>query len=529
MRAFPASSFHQPPLVTASDSQDEIFAPESKEPPALTETTPLVTSHEISLLRRVLAHLAGFLAGAPSTLTMLDLSTDAMDILMRGTKDPEFYGTWERIREGNDVPLALAICVSYALSFLAMAPFNYYNTYKGIISGGARRDDERDRILKVIDGLDDYAIKPVLKVLFGAPIGTMLGLKTYPELFGRSPEGRFTLLGLTIPNEAFLMTWWGILSAGIPIGNVVTGVLTTEMPRLVHNIGRCFFSRGRKIADLPGLTANAIRSELMSMLFDALNSAQLLHRSKLKDIDPQGDEKTIIAQLLFQETPKLKVWISEFIMRALGFYLVYYGTPFFKDLGEGAILYTIQALGLDSEMEWAKKLGATGGFVSLLGFFLLWGMLMSDAVHRPFMRIFAEGKMSDSEIKGFLQTISNFDSWREAGNYLLAYLFGAGLGVTNLPFIARDQYFIVTAICSFLANASVSANGFNFGRKDMGLMQKDFHDLLGGRIFGLLSKVATMSDGEVFALVDGVKTKMSELEQAHPTEESRLLPARSAV
>jgi len=95
----------------------------------------------------------------------------AMDILLRNTKDPVFKETWERALN-RDWLLALAICICYLLSFLAIAPFNYYNTYKAILSSTSRDTDKRDKILKTIDNLDT-GLSPILTLLFGSAVGSI--------------------------------------------------------------------------------------------------------------------------------------------------------------------------------------------------------------------------------------------------------------------------------------------------------------------------------------------------------------------
>jgi len=123
-------------------------------------------------------------------------------------------------------------------------------------------------------------------------------------------------------------------------------------------------------------------------------------------------------------------------------------------------------------------------------------------------------KNSAAETQSFIKFISNFTSWTEAANHSLAYLFGGVLSLTNIPFIKTD--FVLTLLCLLLANGSVAANGFNVGRKDMGLMPKDIHDLLNEKIIYYINQVATMDGNEITVHVNQIKGALTTEEKKEP-------------
>jgi len=474
---------------------------------------PKLSSAEVSKLRKIVAYSLGTLAGLSVLPTMIDLCTDALEKMINGTESPEFLATWKRIINNHDVGTGIGIGIITALAILAMGPFNAYYTVIGVLSKSS--NEECNKILATIRNADTYALEPILKVAFGLPIAAMM-LKACEEFWGKKTDG----FKDTQSKIAAAMMVWGDLAAGHPTEKAVVGQLKSELPRLLHSVKRGFFARNKFIKDPAALTPEQKRMELLSVLYDALGAVQLLHSSDLKGISPEGTAAEIIANLLTREPSKLKIWLGELIMPALGFYLTYYGTSFFGDLAKDAISHVVKAFSGDPDAGWAQKLGAVCGQTSVISYILLWGLLMKDAVHRPFMRMFAEGKLSNSELKGLLQKTTDFSSWREAANYSLAYIFGSGLAITNIPF----THDIRTAICAILSNWAVSAAGFNAGRKDMGLMTKDIHDQLGGKIFGLIERIATMSDAEVTKTLNEVRGTLNQLE----TEGTRLLPNEEA-
>lgn len=451
--------------------------------------------------------LAGaVMSGGPALFTMADLLTDAMDMLLRDAKNPEFRTTWAKVQAG-DWQLGLAITVGFILSYAGMGLFNIFNTQLTIKDLLTRRTpdviDARDRILKAADAFDT-SIGAILKFVFGLPVGSMLD-KAWGEQFE-----------ITTP----ISDLWGTISAGIPIQKVVQMFLV-EIPRTVH-CATTFFSPLKCFAG--NESPRALRLELLDNVLNAINVLQLTPQVFLNHIDPQADITDIIAQLLVIGESKrielgFKKFLTEFVFFPAGMLIAWPATPFFEILGKASVLAMMKPLGINIESDAAQKTAEIMGKVSRWGFFALWSLLLKDSLIRPMMRLVSRGKWSHEDAAdSFIKRISNCQSWSEAALHILSMMCGAAIGVSNLPLIAPGPDYNTTAINAFTANTAVSVNGFMGFLKMTGLfgMKDDIYDFtkLGGALFKFYGDTATLSQDDTRAKVTLIRCRVDELKNA---------------
>lgn len=448
------------------------------------------------------------MSGGPALFTMADLLSDAMDMLLRDAKNPEFRTTWAKVLAG-DWQLGLAITVGFILSYAGMGLFNIFNTQLTIKALLTKKDkdvvDARDRILKTADAFD-ASIGAILKFVFGLPVGSMLDKAWQEELLLETP----------------MSDLWGTVSAGIPIQKVVQMFLV-EVPRTVH-CAATFFSPLKCFAGENN--PRALRLELLDNALNAINVLQLTPQVFLNHINPEADITEIVAQLLSIGESKsielgFKKFLTEFVFFPAGIYIAWPATPFFEVLGKASVLAMMKPLGIDVDSDAAQKTAEVMGKVSRLAFFALWSLLLKDSLIRPMMRLVSRGKWSHQDAAdSFIKRISNCQSWSEAALHILSMMCGAAIGITNLPLIAPGPDYNTTAINAFTSNTAVSVNGFMGFLKMIGLfgMRADVYDTVGGALFKFYGDTATMSDRETQEKVMAIRTRVIERSHARVEE-----------
>lgn len=480
--------------------------------PELTERASLIHPQEVPAETKLVRYsknglsLAGAaMSGGPALFTMADLLTDAMDMLLRDAKNPEFRTTWAKVVNEGDWKLGVAISVGFVLSYAGMGLFNIFNTQLTIKNLLTKKNpdmvDARDGILKAADACDT-AVGAFLKFVFGLPVGSMLDKAWQEELLVTTP----------------ISDLWGTVSAGIPIQKVVQ-IFLVEVPRTVH-CAATFFSPLKCFAgsDSP----RALRLELLNDALNAINVLQLTPQVFLNHIDPKADITEIVAQLLVIGESKrielgFKKFLTEFVFFPAGISIAWPATPFFEILGKAAVLAIMKPLNIDVESDAAQKAAEIMGKVSRWGFFALWSLLLKDSLIRPMMRLVSRGKWShEAAADSFIKRISNCQSWSEAALHILSMMCGAAIGISNLPLIAPGPDYDTTAINAFTANTAVSVNGFMGFLKMTGLfgMKADVYDTVGGALFKFYGDTATMSKDETQEKVMTIRERVTELRNA---------------
>ena len=469
-----------PPVVSEGDEEQQLLLPPQAQ----------VSSH---LLLKIIGHVFGILSMASAGITMPVLATKAVGIIFRSMKDPTFNDVKEAVWSG-DWGLGTEAVIAIALAFLAMGPFNWRNTYKFWLSLAPNPNDKRGTFAKTCDRVD-LLLMFLASMLCGAPISTMLRMSS-EEMLGIKDKRALLALSLV-----------GAFFPGSAIAGCLRGLLTSEINVTIHNVRRGFFPVTRRAE--AGLGDMEVRREAMDMLFDGLNSSQLLSHFCLDGIDKIEDNAQFMVALLQNPAPRVKV-VGELLMNAFELYVCYYGTRFFKDLGIDNIKYIMETAGVASGNSVVNDFAKATGFTAFLSFLLMWGLLLRD-FNRSVLRIFAAGKFSGHPSATWLQKLTNFDTLKELLTHLPAAVSGLALAITNMPFVEKTFQYIA---CTLGANYVVSLNGVDGGLKDFGFMPATIHDRLVGRLCGLINEVENMTPTQVRDFLQRVQTEQGKLPAA---------------